>query len=77
MLTDYLRAAMRRAAYEMLGGGEGFVGTIADCPGLLGSGPTLEACRDDLGGALEAWVAVGLWHHHELPVIEGIGFLQS
>ena len=76
MLTDYLRAAMRRAAYEMPEGGEGFVGTIADCPGLLGSGPTLEACREDLEGALEAWIAVGWWHHHELPVIEGMAVLH-
>ena len=72
MLTDYIRAAMRRATYEELGGGEGYAAGIADCPGLLGHGETLEACRADLEGALEVWIMVGLWHHHKLPVIDGI-----
>ena len=72
MLTEYIQAAMRRAKYELLEDDEGFVGTIDQCPGLIGHGETLEACREDLAGALEAWLLVGVWHHHELPVIDGI-----
>ncbi len=72
MLTDYIRAAMRRAKYDKLYGGEGYVGEIDDCPGLLGHGSTLDDCREDLEGALETWIMVGLWHHHPLPVIDGI-----
>jgi predicted RNase H-like HicB family nuclease len=72
MLTEYIQAAMRRAKYELLEENEGFVGTIDECPGLLGHGETLEGCREDLIGALEAWLLVGLWHHQELPVIDGM-----
>jgi hypothetical protein len=36
MLSEYLRAAMAKAHYELLGGGEGFYGEI---PGFQGSMP--------------------------------------
>lgn len=34
MLTDYLRAAMGKASYEMLEDNGGFIATIAQCPGV-------------------------------------------
>lgn len=71
MLTEYIHAAMRRAKYSDLGD-EGFAGEIPESRGLLGHGASLEACRDDLVGALESWILVGLWRHDQLPVIDGI-----
>jgi predicted RNase H-like HicB family nuclease len=72
MLTAYINAAMRNAHYEILEGGEGYVGKI---PGLLGvwaNADTLEACRDELREVLEEWIILGLKMNHQIPVIDGI-----
>jgi predicted RNase H-like HicB family nuclease len=71
MLTDYISAAMRRAHYELMESGR-FFGKIPDCRGCWGEGATLEECREDVQGALECWIMVGLRHGDELPVIDGI-----
>lgn len=44
MLTEYLRAAMRRAKYEPLADGT-FYGEIPGFQGVYASAGTLEACR--------------------------------
>jgi len=78
MLIDYIEAAMRRAKYELLAGNEGFVGRIRGLRGLIGYGRTLEACRDDLYGAIQAWLLVKLRHRDtDLPVIEGINLTSG
>ena len=70
MLTEYFEAAMRHAHYEIMEDGD-FWGEIPTFDGLWGSGPTLEACREELRSALEGWVLVGISLHHELPVVDG------
>ncbi len=71
MLTDYLHAAMGLAQYEVLGHHEGFVGKIPGFKGLIGHARTLEACRDDLQGALEAWLLIKLRHgDRDIPVVK-------
>jgi hypothetical protein len=73
MLIEYIHAAMRRAKYQLLPDHEGFVGRIPGFRGLIGSARTLEACRDDLHGALQAWLLIKLRHgDRDLPVIDGI-----
>jgi predicted RNase H-like HicB family nuclease len=77
MLIDYLEAAMRRAKYALLGDDEGFVGRIPGFRGLIGHARTLEACRDDLHGALQAWLLVKLRHgDRDLPVLDGINLIS-
>jgi predicted RNase H-like HicB family nuclease len=72
MLIDYIEAAMRRAKYEMLAD-EGFVGTIPGFRGLIGHARSLERCRDDLYGALQAWLLLKLQHgDRDLPVVDGM-----
>jgi predicted RNase H-like HicB family nuclease len=71
MLTEYMDLAMRKAHYEVMENGH-FFGTIAPCRGCWGEGTTLEECRDELRGALECWILVGVRHGDELPVIDGI-----
>ena len=71
MLTDYIYAAMRQAHYELMETGR-FFGAIPPCQGCWGDGATLEACREELQGALECWILVGLRHGDTLPVIDGI-----
>jgi len=72
MLTEYIRAAMHRAKYEILEEDGTCIGTIPECQGVWASADTLEACRDELQEVLEEWVALGLQMGHPLPVIDGI-----
>lgn len=71
MLTDYIQAAMREAHYELMENGR-FFGSIPSCQGAWGEGATLEESREELRGALESWIAVGLRFGHTLPVVAGL-----
>ena len=71
MLIDYIEAAMRHAKYELMENNR-FFGSIPECKGAWGEGATLEECREDLEGALQDWIIVGLRFGHTLPVIDGI-----
>lgn len=72
MLTDYIRAAMRQAHYEILDDDRTFVGTIPGLQGVWANAPTLEGCREELQEVLEDWIVIGLRLGHELPVIDAI-----
>ncbi|MGA2660998.1 MAG: type II toxin-antitoxin system HicB family antitoxin [Verrucomicrobiota bacterium] len=56
MLTEYLRAGMAKARYELLGDGKGFYGEIPGFRGVLAQAETIEACREELAGTLEDWL---------------------
>lgn len=49
-----------------------FFGSIATCRSCWGEGATLEECRDELRGALECWILIGVRRGDELPAIDGI-----
>jgi predicted RNase H-like HicB family nuclease len=69
MLTKYIEAAMHLAEYEKIEDGTYF-GTIPGFQGVWGNAKTIEECREDLRGALEGWLILGLWDHDEsLPVL--------
>ena len=68
MLTEYIRAAMRRATYEILSDGT-FYGEIAGFQGMYANAETLEACREQLQEVLEGWIVLGLRMGHSLPVV--------
>jgi predicted RNase H-like HicB family nuclease len=72
MLTEYIRAVMAQATYELLPEGEGYYGEITALPGVWANGPTLELCREELRHALEGWLVLGLRLGHPLPVLAGI-----
>jgi predicted RNase H-like HicB family nuclease len=72
MLTAYIRAAMHKATYKILDDDGTFFGSIPECPGVWANEKTLEACRDDLQGALESWIVTGLRWRDTLPVLDGI-----
>jgi predicted RNase H-like HicB family nuclease len=63
MFTKYVKA-MQEAKYDSMEDGT-FFGEIAGFQGVWGNAPTLEGCRDDLMGSLEAWLIVGLWMNDE------------
>ena len=71
MLTGYIRAAMRRAKYEILEDGS-FYGEIPGFQGVYANAPTLEACREELESALEDWILVCVSSHVPTPTVDGI-----
>jgi len=72
MLTGYIRAAMRRANYEILPDDGSFFGSIPGFAGVWANAPTLEACRDELAEVLEDWILLGISRHDPLPIVDGI-----
>ena len=71
MLTSYIRAAMRRAKYEILSDGM-FYGEIPGFQGVYANSETLDECREELQEVLEGWIVLGLRLGHTLPVADGI-----
>jgi predicted RNase H-like HicB family nuclease len=71
MLTDYIRAAMMQAHYEILDDG-GFYGEIVGLPGVLAAAATLEGCRQELQEVLEGWIILGLRLGHAFPPVGGV-----
>ena len=71
MLTEYIDRAMEKARYEVMENRR-FFGSISKCPGCWGDGATWEECRDELRGALECWILIGVRHGDKLPSIDGI-----
>jgi len=74
MLTEYIRAAMRQAIYEILSDGT-FYGEIPGFQGVYANSQTLEICREELQEVLEGWIVLGLQLGHTLPAINGISLL--
>ncbi len=71
MLIGYLRAAMRRAKYEILEDGT-FYGEIPGFQGVFANADNLEDCRQQLQEVLEEWLVLGLRMGHPLPVVDNI-----
>jgi predicted RNase H-like HicB family nuclease len=71
MLTDYLKAALRHARYEILSDDGSFYGEIPECNGVYANASTLEACREELEEVLEEWVFFRVYKNLSLPVIDG------
>ena len=72
MLTDYIRAAMHRAKYEILEDDGSFYGEIPGFQGVYANAPTLEACREELKSVLEGWILLSVSRHVPTPVVDGI-----
>lgn len=73
MISDYVRAALHRAKYELLPDNEGFYGEILDLPGVWANADGLESCREELRGVLENWIVIKLRHNDtDFPVLDGM-----
>ena len=72
MLTNYIRAAMRQARYEILPDDGTFYGEIPGFDGIYANADTLEACREELEEVLEEWILFRVSRNLSLPVVEGI-----
>jgi predicted RNase H-like HicB family nuclease len=71
MLTDYIHAAMHKAAYEILPDST-FYGEIPGLPGVYANAAALDDCRKELQEVLEGWIVLGLQLGHALPVVDGV-----
>jgi predicted RNase H-like HicB family nuclease len=72
MLTSYIRAAMRRARYEILPEDGTFFGSTLGFQGVWANAPSLEGCREELESALEDWILIRISDHLDLPVVDGM-----
>ena len=72
MLTDYIRAAMHRAKYEILEDDGTFYGEIPGFQGVYANADTLEACREELESVLEGWILICVSRHVPTPVVDAI-----
>jgi predicted RNase H-like HicB family nuclease len=72
MLTAYIKAAMKRAKYEILKDDGTFYGEIPALKGVWANAKTLEACRDELEEVVEGWILLGLRFNDPLPILDGI-----
>ena len=72
MLTNYIRAAMRGAKYEILPDEGTFYGELPAFNGVYATADTLEACRDELEEVLEEWILFRVSKNLPLPTVDGI-----
>ena len=71
MLTNYIRAAMRRARFELLEDGT-FYAEIPGLQGVFANADSLEGCREQLQEVLEGWLVLGLRLGHAIPAVDGV-----
>ncbi len=72
MLTDYIKAAMMKAKYEILQDDGTFYAEIPDFEGIYANADTLETCRDELEEVLEEWILFRVSENLPLPIVDGI-----
>ena len=62
-----MRAAMRRARYEILPLSKTFYGEIPGLPGVYAEADTLEECQRELAEVLWEWTLLRISRHLPLP----------
>ena len=72
MFTSYLRAALRKAKYEILPDDATFYGEVPGFQGVYANAPTLEGCREELEEVLEEWILFRVSRNLQLPVVNGM-----
>ena len=72
MLTQYIKAAMKKARYEILEDDDSYYGEIPVCQGVYANAKTLDNCRDELEEVLEEWLLFRISRNLPLPVIDGM-----
>lgn len=72
MLTEYIRAAMRRARYEILEDDGSFYGEIPGFDGVWANAGNLEDCQEELEDVLEGWIVLSLSKNLPLPTVDGV-----
>jgi predicted RNase H-like HicB family nuclease len=68
MLTQYLRAALHQAKYEILIDDGSFYGEIPGFDGVYANAVTLESCREELEEVLEEWILFRVSKNLSVPL---------
>ena len=71
MIRRYVDEALRRARYDKLADGT-FCAAVPSLPGVLATGRTLEACREELGEVVEEWVLVRVAQGLSVPPLRSL-----
>jgi predicted RNase H-like HicB family nuclease len=66
MIHQYIDEALHRASYSVVDGNL-CRATVAGLPGVIATGATLEACRDQLAEIVEEWVLVRVSRGLSIP----------
>ena len=66
MISRYIAEALHRAQYRIVDDGL-FCATVAGLPGVVATGQTLEACRDQLAEVIEEWLLVRVSQGLRIP----------
>lgn len=69
MLTEYIHAALETAEYEIIDDPEPYYGHVPALQGVWATDTTLEACRRNLGDAIEDWVFFSTARGFSVPVV--------
>lgn len=72
MLKQYVKAAMKKARYEILPDDSTFYGGIVGFDGVYANADTLEECRDELEEVLEGWILLRISLNFPLPAIDAV-----
>lgn len=70
MPTDYIRAAMQQATYEILADDGTFYAEIPGFQGVFANAAAFEACQKELEEVLEEWILLRVAKHLSLPDID-------
>ncbi len=70
MISRYIDRALRAAHYSPLEEG-GFCATVPALRGVIATGTTVEACRDQLSEVIEEWVLLRVARGLTVPAIRG------
>ncbi len=71
MLSNYIKAALKHAKYEILEEDGSFYGEIPECNGVYAQSDSLEDCRAEIEEVLEEWILFRIYKNLKLPVIDG------
>jgi predicted RNase H-like HicB family nuclease len=71
MISRYVERALHRARYSRVEDGS-FCATVPGLRGVIGTGPTLEACRDQLVEVIEEWILVRVARGLAVPSLGGV-----
>jgi len=71
VITRYIDQALRRARYKLVDDGL-CCATVSGLRGVVATGTTLEACRDQLAEVVEEWILARVARGLSVPRLGGV-----
>jgi predicted RNase H-like HicB family nuclease len=67
VITEYIKAALDRAKFEIIKDEEPYYGEVPELKGVWATGKTLEECRSNLAEVIDGWLVVRLRRGLQIP----------